>query len=335
MTDLDFIGYVLDLADPADRARVEAFLIANPDAVAHLERIRATVTPLEADRDEPTPPPGLATRTVGRLAAYLVAEAQAAAPVKVPERVGDASPLPTPTAVGLTHASFPAGCSEPRAAGGRFRVDLVVAAGIGLIAVGLVFSFVNRVRYQNDVLACQNNLLTLHQGLEGYADTHSGRYPQVGVEPYPTAASFVSALVDAGQCPPGFHANCPAVPVASSEPPGGYTLAVSPVTYSYSLGHLTPTGAILGVYRSNAPGDENDLIPVSADFPAESAAPGPGPTSPHRWGHNVLFAGGNVRFATTATVGVNGDDIYQNQHGRVAAGLHRSDTVLGIAGDRP
>jgi hypothetical protein len=48
-----------------------------------------------------------------------------------------------------------------------------------------------------------------------------------------------------------------------------------------------------------------------------------------------LFAGGNVRFATTATVGVNGDDIYRNQRGVVAAGVHRADAVLGVAGDRP
>ncbi|HEX4608078.1 MAG TPA: hypothetical protein VH092_07725, partial [Urbifossiella sp.] len=68
---------------------------------------------------------------------------------------------------------------------------------------------------------------------------------------------------------------------------------------------------------------------VCADIPA--GAPG----APHSHGQNVLFAGGNVRFATVPTVGVNGDDIYRNNLGRVAAGLDRVDTVLGVGADRP
>ena len=34
-------------------------------------------------------------------------------------------------------------------------------------------------------------------------------------------------------------------------------------------------------------------------------------------------------------VGVDGDDIYRNQLGQVAAGVTRVDAVLGRAGDRP
>jgi hypothetical protein len=209
----------------------------------------------------------------------------------------------------------------------------VVAAGIGLIAFGLALSFVSRARHANDLLACQNNLHTLHQGLSGYADAHAGRFPQVGVEGYPTAGSFVSVLSDAGQCPPGFHPFCPAA--SRSGEVARQSGPVTPVSYAYPLGHRAPGGTVLGLWRSTDPAEENDLIPVAADYPTASAAPGGGQTSPHRGGHNVLYIGGNVRFATTPAVGVNGDDIYRNQLGQVAAGLDRADAVLGRAEDRP
>lgn len=319
MTDADLIGYALDLLDPDERAAVEARLEANPAAAAELDRVRAALLPLEADREDDRPPPALATRTVARLASYLVADAP----------VPDAPRPPTSRPRSYPSADPP----EPRYVGGRFRVDLVVAAGIGLVAVGLLLSFVNRARYASEVAACQNNLRVLHRGLAGYADTHAGRFPQVGTDPYPTAGTFVKALADAGQYPPGFYPTCPAaprpVPGAATEPPA------SPVAYAYPLGHRTPEGIILGLWRSTDPADENDLLPAAADYPVSAAAPGGGPASPHRWGHNVLYVGGNVRFATVSTVGVDGDDIYRNRLGQVAAGVTRVDAVLGRAGDRP
>ena len=75
--------------------------------------------------------------------------------------------------------------------------------------------------------------------------------------------------------------------------------------------------------------DENDLMPICADIPFGAVG------APHSHGQNVLFAGGNVRFATVPTVGVNGDDIYRNMLGRVAAGVDRADAVLGVGFDRP
>ena len=48
----------------------------------------------------------------------------------------------------------------------------------------------------------------------------------------------------------------------------------------------------------------------------------------HGGGQNVLFVGGNVRFATSPNVGYNGDHIFLNDVGLVAPGLHRFDSVL-------
>ena len=107
------------------------------------------------------------------------------------------------------------------------------------------------------------------------------------------------------------------------------------MSYAYALGHRTSNNVVLGQWRSNDSAAENDLIPISADYPAAFVAPSGGPIAGHGSGHNVLFVGGNVRYATTATVGIDGDDIYRNQLGEVAAGLTRVDTVLGRSRDVP
>jgi len=296
MTDADYIGYALDLLEPTEREAVAAHLAAHPEAAALIERIRSAVAPLAADR-EIAFPAGLANRTIARLAEELA----------VPSTKYDAS-----------HDR-----PETRLVGGRFRFDLIVAAGIGFLALGLALSFVNRARSASDLATCQNNLRTLHSGLAGYADTHGGRFPQVGTEAYPTAGSFVQALTDAGQCPPGFHANCPAAPAAAH------------VNYTYGLGHRINNTVVQAAYRTADGGGESDMIPISSDYPAAGLAPPGGPVSGHRGGHNVLYVGGHVRFANSANVGINGDDIFRNQYGAVAAGVHRADAVLGRSDDVP
>ncbi len=301
----DFVGYALDLLDADERFAVEARLAGDPAAAAQVERVRAIAALLELDRDDLEPPADLATRTISLLE----------------------SELAHPSTLEAARKAFSTDQPEGRSFARRFRGDLVVAAGIGLFVVGLALSFVARARQANEMLACQNNLLTLHQGLSGYADAHEGRFPKVGTEAYPTADAFVQALKDAGQCPATFHAICPAAN-ADAPPP-------APISYTYALGHRTANNVVLGEWRSTDPAVENDLIPIAADCPAAAAAPSDGPTSAHRTGHNVLFVGGNVRFAMTATVGVNGDDIFRNQLGAVAAGVTRVDTVLGRAGDVP
>jgi hypothetical protein len=296
MTDADYIGYALDLLEPAEREAVAAHLAAHPEAAALVERIRAAASPLAADADIPAPA-GLATRTIARLAEELAVPSTRYAP---------------------SHDHM-----ETRLVGGRFRFDLIVAAGIGFLALGLALSFVNRARSASDLAVCQNNLRTLHTGLAGYADTHGGRLPQVGTEAYPTAGSFVQALKDAGECPPGFHANCPVAPTTAH------------VNYTYALGHRINNSVVQAQYRAAGGNGESDLIPISSDYPAAGLAPPGGPVSGHGAGHNVLYLGGHVRFATSANVGINGDDIFRNQYGAVAAGVHRADAVLGRSDDVP
>lgn len=320
MTDEDYIGYVLDLLADDERAGVAAHLAAHPAAAARVARLRAALAPLEADREPDPAPPDLAIRTIGRLAAHLVE--QAARPTAVESRPArhDADTAPDLRPLPLGRRVAPPTDPEVRAVGGRFRAELLVAAGIGLVAFGLVLSGVNRARHQYQVTACQNNMMVLYRGLSGYSEVHDQKFPQVGVEGRPTAGTFVAALADAGQLPPGFAPTCPGDPA---------------VGYAYTLGYRAPTGELVGLRRADGPGADSDLVPVSADYPSRESCPGTGPASPHRQTMNVLFVGGNVRPTSTALIGPNGDDIYRNRHGRVSAGVDRTDAVLGRSGDRP
>ena len=330
MNDEELIGYLFDLLDPDDRAAAAAHVAANPDAAARLDRLRATLPPLAADREPDPAPPQLAVRTVARLAAYLVEHHPRgpAAPT-----LDNVKVLTAPVGGNGTHTAEPLAlrratstdAPDPQSVGWRFRADLVVAAGIALVALGLVFSGVSRARHEQAVLACQNNLRQLHHGLAGYADDHDGRFPQIGVPPYPTAGAFVAALSDAGQFPDGFTPVCPAA-ARDNQLNVGYT---------YTLGHIAPGGGVLGLRRPDRPDQENDLLPIAADCPAAGLVPGTGPVCAHRNTMSVLFVGGNVRSTTVPTVGPNGDDIYRNRFGQVSAGLDRTDAVLGRADDRP
>lgn len=342
MNDEDLIGYVLDALNPAERDAVAASLRARPELAVRAAELRRALAPLEADREPPPVPSGLALRTVARLAARLAgqeagpaASADPAAPAAVARALTAAEPDERPLAF-PTLPRAPREQPEARAVGGRFRPDLIVACGIALFATGLVISAVGKSRVQSQLLACQGNLRTLHTGLAGYADTHGGRYPQIGTTATPTADTFVPVLADAGQLPASFRPCCPADTSASPAPPGTSTPAVAtpPVGYTYTLGYRSPAGGLLGLRRTDG-GEDHDLVPISADLPTATAAPADGRFCPHAVGMNVLYAGGHVRHTTSALVGPNRDHIYLNLSGRVAAGADRTDTVLGRPGDVP
>jgi prepilin-type processing-associated H-X9-DG protein len=328
VTDEELIGYLCDALDPDDRAAVESHVRSHPDAALRMAELRVALAPLEADREPPAPRPDLAQRTLAVVAAHLAE--------REPSR---AEPLGA-LAVARSLGAVPAGAEPPlavpapprplrppprdepelTAVGGRFRLDLVVAGCIALFACGLVFSAIGKVRTQNQMLACQNTLRKLHTGLTGYADTHGGYYPQVGTGANPTADTFAHALAEQL---PDFRPCCP---VATPDPR-------RTVGYTYTLGYRAPDGGLYGVSRDDA--RERDLVPISADFPAAAASPTAGPTCPHGRVMNVLFVGGNVRTTTSALVGPNGDDIFRNLFGDVAAGKTPADIVLGRPGDKP
>lgn len=345
MSDEDLIGYLFNLLDPAERAAIAARVESDPEVAARLERLRTTAAPLlavaEAEREEPPePPPGLAIRAIAAVAQH-VAEHE---PREPSEPSAVAAFLREFTADPPTELNFDSDAltksrastprlrpapptDEPEYRGGpRFRADVLVAACIAFVGLGLVLSGVAKARHQSRVVACQNSLRTLHSGLAGYADSDpQGRYPQIGTPALPTADAFATSLVDLGYLPAGYKPGCP----AAAECP----------SYTYTLGFRGgPNNEIVGLRRPTStcdPADENDLMPISADQPTASAAPAAGPVSPHAGCMNVLFVGGNVRLTRSPNIGPRGDDIYRNLYGQVAAGANRVDAVLGGPGTRP
>lgn len=347
MSDEELIGYLFDLLDPDDRAAVAARVKADPETAARLTRLRKASSPMlavmDVEREDlPEPPPGLAVRAIAAVASYVVEHE--------PRKV---EPAPAESAIAAflreygndereelefgsgTRAKKSREVAEPRRepppreARLRYaiplRADMLVAACIALVGVGLVLSGIAKARHQSRVYACQNSLRTLHTGLAGFADSDpQGRYPQIGTATHPTAETFAASLTDLGYLPSGYKPGCPVASQAAA--------------YTYTLGFRGPNDELIGLRRptdNSCASDEHDLMPIAADCPSSSVAPGDGPVSQHGHTMNVLFVGGNVRLTTSPNVGPRGDDIYRNVFGHVAAGANPNDAVLGRPGDKP
>lgn len=318
------IGYALQALSPSETAAVEAHLQAHPEDFAKLERYRQVLAPLETDRDAYTPPAGLVHAVLARVAETIVGQAQEASATPSTSRrpVWPQSPGDVPVYLG------------------RRPIEVFLAAGIAFLAFGLVLAGAQKIRHNHQIVACQNNLRLLYQGLTDYADAHDDRYPQVGEPHTPTAGSFAKLLVETGYAPSTWSPACPAGTIATDVKPFQVTKPASqspdlpvPVDYAYTLGYRTPEARLIGPRRGDRWSPDN--TPLAADLPAVQLAPTPGPVSAHGRGQNVLFVDGRVQFVTVATVGPSGDDIYRNDAGLVRAGLQRFDATLGRPHDVP
>lgn len=314
----DLIGYVLQCDDPETRRRLEEQLHHDPDLARQLELVRAGLTPLEADKEQPIPPQGLIGRTIGRVAEYMCQQnPRTALQPEAPawEHASEVPPEQLRDLVEVMDHGADSGPSRWR------RLDVLVGGAVVLLLVGLVLAAAPRLRQRQNMIACQNQMRNFYGALENYSQVQSGRYPQIAEQPpHDTAASYVNILQDSGCWVPGAKAICPA---ASDSSPG----------YAYSLGFRTEDGHLLGLRRGL--GIPADITPILADRPSVSADGERGVSPDHRDGQNVLFLGGNVRFYTSTQAGIDGDDIYHNKKGQVAAGVDQWDTVLGFGADRP
>jgi hypothetical protein len=292
--DLDLVGYLYGLLDGDEQARAEAALRTDPEVRARLERLRLNLTPLALVRDEEPPPAGLVDRTL----ALIAGRTGVVEPSRLHQPAGVVRPV---------HSSD----AEPLFAPSRWRrVDAFVAASVLVLIGGLGLSGLGQLHRIHQRIVCQNNLREMDPILVRYGDDHRGRYPRVGERPpYNTGGAFVSILQDEGYLPPTGVKPCPSAVAVANGPASG--------PYAYPIGYRGPDGQLHGLQRFG--GADEDLTPVLADRPI--------PVS-HGGGQNVLFMGGNVRFATSPNVGFNGDHIFLNDVGLVAPGLHRFDSVL-------
>jgi hypothetical protein len=316
--DENLVGYLLDALEPDERRAVEAHLRASPEARAKLEVLRRALAPLAADAGHSDPPPGLALRTLARVAEYRC-------------RPLPPAPKPPPSQ---------RGSGPPR---WFRRADVLVAASILVVVGGLFAPWLVRERALSQRVACQNNLRALWAALEAYSEEAGGRahaFPRVEASgPRSAAGAFVPQLRDAGVLDPAVvSVGCPAqgrrpaadvsvrdLEEAFARGPEEYGRLVRDLAgdYAYPLGYREG-GVLVGLTR-----DSGDLMPLLADRSGPDAAG----NSPNHGGagQNVLYVGGPVRWATGPNAGVGGDNIYVNRQYRLGPGVRREDSVLAAS----
>jgi hypothetical protein len=323
----NLIGYLLKALDPATEREVEAYLRSDPDGPRKLSLLREAILPLQADRDEPEPPPGLRMRTLARVAEERCRQRPFLRP----------APPVRSTVIGRSWWR---------------RADVLVAASLLFLIVPLLFGVVTSLRYRHDILACQNNLHRFHVALMGYSDMHGGALPKVeALPPHDVAGIVVPILRQDGwlddshatvTCPANGSGPVPAITLTTLE----QEQATQPERfqedarrllgcYAYSLGYWDQ-GQHWGLQRLA----NTDTVPIMADRPPFDQEPGAGLLDGNSRNHggrgqNVLYLGGNVDFRTTRTAGPNGDDIFLNRYNLPAAGVGPWDAVLGASAFRP
>jgi hypothetical protein len=311
-------GYLLNALDAETERRVEQYLVDNPHARLRMEQLKRTVELLAADK-EIEPPANLRYETLARIAEYRC-------------RTLPQAPSPSPS---------------QRSAGRSWwrRADIAVAACLLLLIGGIGVAYLYRVWSTANQVACQQNLSQFYVALRSYADYHDDKLPKISAQPPGNVAGiFVVMIPDTD-----FSVTCPAngkrhrsnlsfdeVEQMQTDHPDEFQNVARSLSgcYAYSLGYTVRVGdqdCHCGLTM-----DAGDNTPIMADRPPIDGNRGDsfGNSLNHNGkGQNVLFLGGNVRFCTETVV--NGDDIFHNSRGFVAAGEGRDDTVLGVSNAIP
>lgn len=314
----DLLGYLLNLDEADERLAVERQLAEDPALRRHLDLLQRGLKPLEVDRDPPLPPRDLVARTIARVAGHICANRAASDAEATAISPNTESRFPRLSAERWRYLLNQLDRREVPPS--RWQTsDLVIAASVLLIGFGVVLAGLPILRHRASLTACQNQMRQLYAALDGYADRHSGQFPQVPDDPSSaTVASVLTELRLSGDLPQPEKTACPASPLGFA-------------SYAYTLGYRDDAGRLHGLGRS-VPVVSASILPLAADRPAIGRTT---PNPDHRTGQNVLFLDGHITFCTTGRIGVEGDDIYRNQLGQVRAGVSLFDTVLGVGGDRP
>jgi prepilin-type processing-associated H-X9-DG protein len=325
--DENLIGYLLNALDSDTRQETEQYLLKNPEARERLSRIKEGLAPLEADRDAIDPPPGLWARTLARVAEFECRQLPSA-----PKRLATRSET--------THRSW------------WRRADVLVAASILLCVSLMIPPGLAKIRYQRDIVACQNNLHDFYVALNDYSGRHRGNFPDVAKaapSPFNVAGNFVPILMEEGllsdqvsvQCPaygPWTHPQYTLHDLQNMDPDELDTRMWNLAgTYAYSLGYRDASGEHGPCIDPN---QLNSMRPIMADRPPRDIVLGTISNSPNHGGNgqNVLFMDGHCSFCSLRVLPCSAggfDDIYLNKDNQVQAGLSAWDTVLGDSAARP
>jgi len=304
------IGYLLDALDPAEHEMVEARLSRDPQLKKELDLISRALKPLECAKGHFDPPAGLAERTCE----FVVRQTQ----------VMIAPPTP------------------PRS---RWSMaDFVVAAGIFFAATMLFFPAMNQSRFAARLSGCQDNLRKIGSALTDYSVLHKGYFPNVAGEGAHSAAGiYASKLFEQGFLNGSNVVICPASSLAEQatdfrvptlqelKAARGEQLARLHAqmggSYGYNLGYVAD-----GEYQPTR-NLRRPAFALMSDAPRN--VPPYHSLNHEGCGQNVLFEDLHVQYLTTCKAHGCDDDIFLNDSGQVAPGLHLHDAVIGASHSKP
>ena len=319
----DLLGYLLEALEPSQRQSVEQALIHDDRLQRDLHLLRRSLEPLWSDKGHLDPPQGLASRTLEYIAAHTVT-----------------------TPAGKSPSHTPAVLAPVTTAPGRWSMaDLVVAAGIFLAASMLLFPALSQSRYSARLAACQNNLRQIGLALTNYSELHNGDFPEVAREGNLAAAGvYATKLQASGLLPDAQLVVCPASELAERAEPFSVPTVeqlenargdglsklhrVVGGSYGYNLGYVSD-GRYFPTKNLRRP-----RFPILADAPSEQLVRHQS-TNHGGCGQNVWCEDGSVMYITGCKSNDSDQDIFANDQGEVAAGLHPEDAVIGPSPAKP
>ncbi len=338
----DLLGYLLGALEPGERSAIEIQIADRPELRERLCVLRRSVRLLK-DESQAEPPPGLAARTCASI--FAEREAAGASSSRPAHAEAIAAPrVPERGSVSLDHRRSAAGRREPLSIVGRGwrAADLVVAVGVCVAIMAMVFPLVHASRTRSQIAACANKLREIGLALTGYSERHSGLFPEVPESGNLSMAGvYAPTLVDSGFLDDSRIVICPGSKLADAPTSRIPTLDELRKATPERLRELRATmGGSYGYafgYRENGRykptrNRYRDSFALAADVPADDLTSSP---NHGRSGQNVLLEDGHVVYICTRRLDGSGDDIFENDLGQVAAGCHADDSVVARSDASP
>ncbi len=322
----NLLGYLLGALDGPEHETMQRQLDNDPLLRRQLSELELKLAPLEEERWQHEPPPGLAAATCALVAKHA-AKPEANNSVQVVRRRSGLSPAMSEW--------------NPRKHGWDL-IDAVVAAGIFLAAGLLFFPAIAQSRYQARLASCQDKLRLNSVALSIFGERNNGVFPYIPTEGKTGVAGFYAPqLMDGGFLTEDSAFLCPSSRMARNRKylrtptvdeiraADGPVLVLLQKTmggsYMYTLGHFHN-----GRHRATTNRGRNNF-PVMADG-LEDFAGGPNGGAHGGRGINVAFEGGHVRFLVHVS---RQHPYFVSERGLVEAGTNVEDAVLGHSSARP
>ncbi len=302
------LGFLTESLSEEEHALVKQRLEDDPELQREAALLDTVLEPLRSDDLALAAPQGLARRTCDR--------------------------IPRPESV------------ELRSSTGNWRLaDTLVAGGIVAAAAMLFFPALMSSRAVARLDACGNNMHYLHTALVDYADSHSGRFPEIlptGNQSF--AGIYAVRLAESGLIDHARRLVCPSSSLADEQatfrvPTSAQLASASGAqlhalqstaggSYGYTMGYIAG-----GSYRATRNLGRRFFALMADVFDPSEGKP---QSSNHGGcGQNVLFEDGHVVYLTSCCAEGCCDDFFRNDRGHISAGIHRDDSVIGHSAASP